>query len=246
MSENTVLSQLSEVASRIKGTREIMGWSTSRMAKKTEVTEEQYIAYESGAQDLPFTFIHKCALAFGIEITELLEGQGAHLSSFTVTRAGEGKETAKEEGITIKNLAHEFKHKIAEPYWVKYEYAEELQDKPIHLTKHSGQEFDLVISGTLKVQVGANSAVLHEGDSIYYNSSTPHGMIAIDGKDCVFLAVVLPGKETKEEKIRESIVSTRATEKLLCEDFIDTTENEKGKLLDIKFKNTERFNFAFD
>ena len=76
MSENTVLSQLSEVASRIKGTREIMGWSTSRMAKKTEVTEEQYIAYESGAQDLPFTFIHKCALAFGIEITELLEKNG--------------------------------------------------------------------------------------------------------------------------------------------------------------------------
>lgn len=246
MSENTVLSQLSEVASRIKGTREMMGWSASKMARKTEVTEEQYNAYESGMQDLPFTFIHKCALAFGIEITELLEGQGAHLSSFTVTRAGEGKETAKEDGITIKNLAHEFKHKIAEPYWVKYEYSDSLQDKPIHLTKHSGQEFDLVISGTLKVQVGANSTILHEGDSIYYNSSTPHGMIAVDGKDCTFLAVVLPGKETKEEKIRESIVSTRPTEKLLCEEFVDTTENEKGKLTDISFKNTERFNFAFD
>ncbi len=214
MSENTVLSQLNEVASRIRGTREIMGWSTAKMAKKTEVSEEQYLSYESGEQDLPFTFIHKCALAFGIEITELLEGQGAHLSSFTVTRAGEGRETAKEEGITIKNLAHEFKHKIAEPYWVKYEYSRELQDKPIHLTKHSGQEFDLVISGTLKVQVGS--------------------------------AVVLPGKETKEEKIRESIVSTRPTDKLLCEEFIDTTENEKGKLLDIKFKNTQRYNFAFD
>ena len=246
MSENTVLSQLSEVASRIRGTREIMGWSTAKMARKTEVAEEEYIAYESGEQDLPFTFIHKCALAFGIEITELLEGQGAHLSSFTVTRAGEGRETAKEDGITIQNLAHEFKHKIAEPYWVKYEYSAELQDKPIHLTKHSGQEFDLVISGTLKVQVGANTAVLHEGDSIYYNSSTPHGMIAVDGKDCTFLAVVLPGKETKEEKIRESIVSTRHTEKLLCEEFIETPEDEKGKLLDIKFKNTERFNFGFD
>lgn len=246
MSENTVLSQLSEVASRIRGTREIMGWSTAKMAKKTEVSEEQYIAYESGGQDLPFTFIHKCALVFGIEITELLEGQGAHLSSFTVTRAGEGIETAKEDGISIKNLAHEFKHKIAEPYFVKYEYSKELQDKPIHLTKHSGQEFDLVLSGSLKVQVGSNTAILHEGDSIYYNSSTPHGMIAIDGKDCTFVAVVLPGKETKEEKIRESIVSTRPSEKLLCEEFIETTEDEKGRLTDIKFKNTERFNFGFD
>ena len=246
MSENTALNQLSEVAARIRGTREIMGWSTAKMARKTEVDEATYRAYESGELDLPFTFIHKCALAFGIEITELLEGQGAHLSSFTVTRAGAGRETAKEEGISIKNLAHEFKHKIAEPYWVKYDYSPELQDKPIHLTKHSGQEFDLVISGSLKVQVGSNTAVLHEGDSIYYNSSTPHGMIAVDGKDCTFIAVVLPGKETKEEKIRESIVSTRPSEKLICEEFIDTTENEKGKLTDIKFKNTERFNFGFD
>ena len=245
MSDNT-FTQLNEVAARIKGTREIMGWSVAKMAKKTEVSEEQYRLYESGKADLPFSFIHKCALSFGIEITELLEGQGAHLSSYTVTRAGAGKETAKEEGITIQNLAHEFKHKIAEPYWVRYEYSPELQGKPIHLTKHSGQEFDLVISGTLKVQVGSNTEILHEGDSIYYNSSTPHGMIAIDGKDCVFVAVVLPGKETKEEKIRESIVSTRPQEKLLCGEFIETKEDEKGKLLDIRFKNTHRFNFAFD
>ena len=243
---DTTLTQLNEVAARIKGTREIMGWSVAKMAKKTEVSDEQYRLFESGQADLPFSFIHKCALAFGIEITELLEGQGAHLSSYTVTRAGNGKETAKEEGITIQNLAHEFKHKIAEPYWVRYEYSPELQNQPIHLTKHSGQEFDLIISGALKVQVGSNTEVLHEGDSIYYNSSTPHGMIAVEGKDCVFVAVVLPGKETKEEKIRESIVSTRPNEKLLCGEFIETTENEKGKLLNIRFKNTHRFNFAFD
>ena len=96
------------------------------------------------------------------------------------------------------------------------------------------------------MQVGSNTEILHEGDSIYYNSSTPHGMIAVDGKDCTFIAVVLPGKETKEAKIIESIVSTRPSEKLICEEFIETTENEKGKLLDIKFKNTERFNFGFD
>ncbi len=30
---------------------------------------------------------------------------------------------------------------------MRYEYSEELQNKPIHLTKHSGQEFDFVMSG---------------------------------------------------------------------------------------------------
>jgi quercetin dioxygenase-like cupin family protein len=31
------------------------------------------------------------------------------------------------------------------------------------------------------------------GDSVYYNSSKPHGMIAVGGQDCVFLAVVMKG-----------------------------------------------------
>ena len=118
------LTQLMEIASRIKEMREIMGYSVEIMAQKTEVSVDEYISYESGNADIPFTFIHKCALAFGIELTELLEGQGARLSSYTVTRRGKGQTTAEEEGITIQNLAPMFKNKLGEPYWVKYEYSE--------------------------------------------------------------------------------------------------------------------------
>ena len=106
--------------------------------------------YEQGQLDFPFTFLHKCALAFGISITDLLEGQSAHLSSYTVTRKGMGMETAKEPGIDIQNLAPLFRSKIAEPYYVRYEYDPSLQELPIHLTKHSGQEFDLVLSGSAR------------------------------------------------------------------------------------------------
>ncbi|MCQ2445522.1 MAG: cupin domain-containing protein, partial [Clostridia bacterium] len=186
--------KLQEVALRIREMREITGFSEQQMAQKTEVTLEEYRAYEAGKLDFPFTFIHKCSLAFGIGITDLLEGKSAHLSSYTVTRKGQGQQTAKEDGIEIQNLAPMFRKKIAEPYWVRYEYEPELQDKPIHLTKHSGQEFDFIMSGRLKIQVGDNVEYLSEGDSIYYNSSTPHGMIAVDGRECLFVAVVLPGE----------------------------------------------------
>ena len=81
MSVQTALTELSEVAARIKEMRGIMGWSEEEMAKKTEVSPENYRLYEEGKADLPFTFIHKCALAFGIEITDLLEGQSAKLPS---------------------------------------------------------------------------------------------------------------------------------------------------------------------
>ncbi len=246
MTTNTAKEQLMEIASRIKEMREIMGWSIAEMAEKTEVSEQQYIIFETANADIPFSFIHKCAQAFDVELTELLEGHSARLSSYTVTRKGRGQRTAKEDGIDIQNLAPKFRDKIAEPYWVRYEYSASQQNKPIHLTTHSGQEFDLVLSGSLKVQIGDHTEILHEGDSIYYNSSTPHGMIAIDGKDCVFCAVVLPGEDTKEETVRKSIVSAKKAEKLVCEKFVDTVENENGELLNIKFKNTDTFNFGFD
>ena len=238
--------QLAEVAARIREMREIMGYSKTEMAQKTEVSKDEYKLYESGGADMPFTFIHKCALAFGIEMTELLEGHTARLTSYTVTRKGEGHQTAREEDIFIQNLAPKFKGKLAEPYWVRYEYAEELQNKPIHLTKHSGQEFDLILSGTLLVQVGENKEVLHEGDSIYYNSSTPHGMIALDGHDCVFLAVVVSGEDKAEAIYRENAALARTDDKLLCEKYVTTTEDENGRLVSVDFHDTENFNFGFD
>ena len=105
--------KLKEVAKRIREMREICDITETDMAKKTEVSLEDYRAYENGELDFPFTFIHKCSLAFGIGITDLLEGQSAHLSSYTVTRKGQGQETAKEDGIEIQNLAPLFRKKMA-------------------------------------------------------------------------------------------------------------------------------------
>ena len=243
---NSTLSQLQEIALRIREMRGIMNYSVEEMAEKTELSLEQYRQYESGAVDLPFTFIHKCALAFGIEITDLLEGSSAHLSNYTVTRKGSGITTAQERGIRIQNLAPKFRQKIAEPYWVRYDFDPEQQHKPIHTTTHSGQEFDLILSGTLKVQVGDHIEILNEGDSIYYNSSTPHGMIAVDGRDCLFLAVVLPGEEKVEQEIIDGHLPSDNIGNLVCEKFIRVRENENGALEGISFKNADRFNFAFD
>ena len=239
--------KLHEVAVRIREMREIVGISISDMAEKTEVSVEEYNRYEAGELDFPFTFIHKCCLAFGIGISDLLEGQSAHLSSYTVTRKGKGQQTAKEDGIEIQNLAPMFRKKIAEPYYVKYTFDADLQNKPIHLSRHSGQEFDFVLSGKLKVQVGDNTEVLEEGDSIYYNSSTPHGMVAVDGRDCTFVAIVLPGESVTEPVTRKSLVKAHTDNKSYESDkFIKTVEDENGTLQSIDFVNEDKYNFAFD
>ena len=248
MVDNSVTNKLAEVAQRISELRNIYGFTDEEMAKKTEVSLDEYRAYLEGKDDMPFTFVHKCALAFGVEITDLLEGQSAKLSTYNVTRRGEGTTTANEEGILIQNLAPNFKKKLANPYWVKYEYSSELQSKPIEVTTHSGQEFDLVIKGALKVQIGDRVEVLHEGDSIYYKSSTPHGMIAVDGEDCLFLAMVMAEDEDTADEHMSTVNINKVSKEtpLVCNKFITTTVDEKGVCDSIKFHNEDKFNFAFD
>ena len=248
MVDNSVTNKLAEVAQRISELRNIYGFTDEEMAKKTEVSLDEYRAYLEGKDDMPFTFVHKCALAFGVEITDLLEGQSAKLSTYNVTRRGEGTTTANEEGILIQNLAPNFKKKLANPYWVKYEYSSELQSKPIEVTTHSGQEFDLVIKGALKVQIGDRVEVLHEGDSIYYKSSTPHGMIAVDGEDCLFLAMVMAEDEDTADEHMSTVNINKVSKEtpLVCNKFITTTVDDKGVCDSIKFHDEDKFNFAFD
>ena len=238
--------KLNEVALRIREMRTITGYTTAQMAENTGISEEEYIRYESGDCDLPFTFMHKCALTFGIELTELLEGETSRLTSYAVTRGGKGIVTAKEDGIEIRNMAAMFKQKLATPYYVTYEYSDDLQDKPIHTTTHAGQEFDLVLKGSMRVRVGDHIETLHTGDSIFYKSSTPHGMIAIDGHDCTFLAMIMAGNE--EDQILHIRPRNENLENVpyICDKFIETTEDENGTLTDIKFNNENDFNFAFD
>ena len=241
------VSPLMEIALRIREMRRITGFTEKEMAEKTGVTEAEYRSYETGTVDLPFTFLHKCSLAFGLELTDLLEGQSAKLSSYSVTRRGCGLITAAEDGITIRNMAALFRQKLATPYWVTYQYSEELQHQPIHTTTHGGQEFDLVLKGSMRVRVGDHEETLHEGDSIFYKSSTPHGMIAVDGADCTFLAMIMASTEEEQAiVVRPRAVEEVQPEQLLCSHFVQPVENEDGSLKELHFAHEDEFNFAFD
>ena len=116
--QTNTANQLMDIALRIREMREIFGYSIEEMAEKAEITKELYLEYEAGSTDLPFSFLHKCAKVFGVELTELLEGHTAKLSSYTVTRKGKGMVTASEDGITIQDMASMFRQKLATPYWV--------------------------------------------------------------------------------------------------------------------------------
>ena len=237
---------LKEMAARIREMREIIGFTAEHMAKVTGVTEAEYLKVEAGEVDPTFNFLHQCAIAFGVDINALLEGHSAHLSSYEVTRAGQGPVTASETYMEIRNQAAMFQNRLGTPYWVTYKFDKALLDQPIHTTTHAGQEYDLVLKGSMKIRVGDHVETLEEGDSIFYKSSTPHGMIAADERGLTFLAMVMAGPEGDSHLGLETIRPQTDRTPLIVRKFIDVIEDANGCLMHIHFRGIDRFNFAFD
>ena len=252
MEKTDLKNQLCEVAQRIRTLREIMGISPEEMAQKTGVTTENYLKYESGEMDFSFTFIYKCANNLNVDPTDLIKGESPTLSNYTLTRSGEGLPITRRAGFKYYNMAPLFKQKTAEPFMVEMPFNASDVDSPIKLSTHEGQEFDVVISGRMKVQIGNHTEILGPGDSIYYNSSAPHGMVAIDPEGTKFYAIVLKKTDGVDEKDKfEQIVSQRKARRdahatSIAANFIDTECDENGVLKKISFKNEDKYNFGFD
>ena len=244
--------KIKEMAARIKELRELEGLSVSQMAEKTAVTEAEYLLCEEGNSDLNFAFIYRCALALNVNVTDIIEGYSPKLKSYTVTRAGAGQQISQAHGMVYYNLAYAFRDRIAEPLFVNCAYDASSEGKELEVTTHAGQECDIVIEGNLLVKVGNHSEILGPGDSIYFDSDTPHGMKAVNGKDCKFYAIVLnptgePIPELTETKpVADNRVSQRDVKDRIYKQYITTEEDANGTPTSIKFKNIENFNFAFD
>lgn len=246
--------KIQEMAKRIKELREIEGKTPEEMAEKTGVSLEEYLECESGKRDLNFAFLYRSSQVLSVNVTDIIEGKSPTLKGYSVTRKGAGQKIARAHGMTYYNMAYAFTNRIAEPLFVKSEFHPSNETKEIECTTHAGQECDIVIEGKLKVQVGKHVEILEAGDSIYYNSLTPHGMIAVGGQDCTFYAIVLnpSGEPIPELEKHDQIAGTSKKNKSLDRQkriynkFINVIEDENGTPVTIDFKDTDNFNFAFD
>ena len=254
---------LKEIGQRIKEMREIKEITRARLASISGISEADFARLEQGELDPPFTVLHRCAVALGVDVTALVEGESTKLSGHIITRKGEGLTVTDEKGIRLQNMAAMFKNRLATPYYVTYEYDEALQDKPIHLTSHAGQEFDLVLEGSIKLQIGDHIETLNAGDSAFYRSSVPHGMLAINGKPAKFLAMIMAEDETdtklglevefneqgarSSEQLQHPLSNSHSNSiPLIAESFIAEEVAPDGHLQHIAFGNLDKFNFAFD
>ena len=243
------------IAERLRGARLNAEISTAEMARICGIDEEKYLTLEKGEEDFSFTFLYNCANALGMDISELVSGDNPKLNFFNITRAGEGMPIKRREGFQYRHIAPLLKNRLSEPFIVTAKYDEEAQNKPIPLSVHKGQEFDLVLKGSLKVQLDGHIVTLNEGDSIYYDASHSHGMIAVGGSDCVFLAVVFKAEDGSATDIEPVPVIRAEVQKgasesrydhLIYKKFVTETVAEDGTLQSFEIHPTPDFNFSYD
>ena len=183
--------RIADIANRIRTLREDAEIAPEQMSEVVGISLADYIALEAGEQDPTFTVLYRTAEKLGVDIVDLLTGEGPHLTGYSVARAGTGLLMKRRAGFEYRHLAPHFRDKLAEPFVVTAPFSAAEQDAPIALSRHVGQEIDYVLTGQLRFAFDGHTEILDPGDSVYYDSGRGHGMIATGGEPCTFLAIVL-------------------------------------------------------
>ena len=64
-----------------------------------------------------------------------------------------------------------------------------LPEEKLTLHQHAGGEFIYVLAGTLDVRVGGEAHELHGGDSMYFDSTAPHGYRRTGARTCSAIVI---------------------------------------------------------
>lgn len=180
---------LIQIGERIKGLREALDLSPSEMAHKLETNTDEYLQYETGKKDISLSFLQRIEREFNVDLVTLMFGTEPKMNSYFITRKDKGMSVERVSAYKYQSLTAGFTNNVAEVFVVTVE------PKPIHTefnqSIHAGQEFNMILEGSMAIDINGKELILNEGDSIYFDSSLPHGMKARNDKPVKFLAVIL-------------------------------------------------------
>ena len=138
----------------------------------------------------------KIARALGVRLGTLLDdheqlgpvicraGEAAASTRFK-TGLPDGADTGGRHGMSFNALAADKNGRHMEPFIVTIE-----KDARQEKSAHEGEEFILVLEGTLSLEYGKDTETLKTGDSVYYDSIVPHRVLSANSEPVKILAVI--------------------------------------------------------
>ena len=95
----------------------------------------------------------------------------------------------RRKAYKYQSLAAGFRGRKTDPFLVQVDPKPD--DAELMKYSHEGQEFDMVLEGTLEISIGNKVMTMNGGDSIYFDAAQPHCMRALGGVPVIFISVVI-------------------------------------------------------
>ena len=174
------------VGEKIKSLRESQSISMEELAQRSGLAIEQIERIENNI-DLPsLAPLIKIARVLGVRLGTFLDDQDEN--GPVVCRKSEAKDSISFSNNAIHSRKHmEYHSRHMEPFIIDVAPTD---DSDFVLSSHEGEEFIMVMEGTMEISYGKNTYLLEEGDSIYYDSIVPHHVHAYEGQAAKILAVI--------------------------------------------------------
>lgn len=180
---------LKQIGQRLRGLRDVLDIPAADVAELCGISLEHYDKVERGEADAGVYSLSKIAKRYGIALDVLLFGEEPRMSAYFVTRRDQGLSVNRRKDYKYQSLASGFRGRKIEPFLVTVDPLP--GDDNHRKSSHEGQEFDLIMEGTLEITIGEKVIILNPGDSIYFDSSELHCMRAVGEQQCKFLCVVI-------------------------------------------------------
>lgn len=178
--------QLKQIGERLRGLRDALDLTAQEVADTCGISLEKYEKIENGEVDITISNLMKIAKKYGVSADALMFAEEPHMRYYCVVRKGQGLSVERTKAYKYQSLASGYSNRKAEVFIVTVE------PKPgahtIYKNSHPGEEFNLVLEGSMELYLNGKTIILEEGDSIYFDCTKPHGMRAIGNKAVKFLA----------------------------------------------------------
>lgn len=165
---------------------ETCDYTVEQISAELGLSPEVYRSYEEDGKDIPISVIYAVANKFKVDFAEIVTGTPARLDTYHIVKRGNGKVVNRNPEYHFEDLAYRYADKIMQPLLVTLEPT----DTPAKLITHSGQEFNMVLEGTVVVCIGDKEFPLTAGDSIYFNPTIPHGQRCGGTEKARFITVI--------------------------------------------------------
>ncbi|MDE5949172.1 MAG: XRE family transcriptional regulator [Prevotella sp.] len=180
--------QIRQIGERLRGLREVLDIPAEEVAELCGITLEHYQKIEAGEADPSVYRLSKISKRYGIALDVLMFGEEPRMSSYFLTRNGQGMAVERRKSYKYQSLASGFRGRKFDTYMTQVDPLPD--DAHFNKNAHDGQEFDYIVEGRMEITIGNKVMVLGPGDSIFFDASQPHCMRALDGRPVKFLVVV--------------------------------------------------------